>query len=127
MPKRRWHGGGVAGLLCILCACGVDSPTRLARAATGGDPDRGRHLIRQYGCGTCHEIPGAPGARGTIGPPLEKVAMRSFLAGRLSNTPENMMRWIRHPQQEEPGVVMPEMGVTDADARDLAAYLYTLR
>jgi cytochrome c len=114
-------------LLAVVAACGVDNPSRYAREATGGDPNRGRVLVRQYGCGTCHDIPGVPGATGTVGPPLAKVAMRSVLAGHLGNTPANMMRWIRHPQREEPGVVMPEMGVTETDARDLAAYLYTLR
>jgi cytochrome c len=114
-------------LLSVLFGCGVDNPSRLAREATGGDPNRGRLLVRQYGCGTCHEIPGVPGATGAVGPPLAKIAMRSFLAGHLSNTPEHMIRWIRHPQKEEPGVAMPEMGVSETDARDLAAYLYTLR
>jgi cytochrome c2 len=113
-------------LICAaLAACGESK--RLAAADTGGDPDRGRKLVRHYGCGTCHTIPGSPGANGSVGPPLEKVAMRAYLAGRLGNTPENMIRWIRHPQREEPGVAMPEMAVTETDARDLAAYLYTLR
>jgi cytochrome c len=115
-------------MLAALLGCGLDNPSRMAKAASGGgDPDRGRQLIRQYGCGTCHEIPGVAGATGTVGPPLAKVAMRSFLAGHLGNTPANLIRWIQHPQREEPGVAMPEMGVTDTDARDLAAYLYTLR
>jgi cytochrome c len=114
-------------LLAALSACGIDSDSRIAAAATGGNPQKGRALIRSYGCGACHDIPGVPGAAGTVGPPLSRIALRSYIAGHIGNTPENLMAWIRHPQQLEPGVVMPEMGVTQEDARDLAAYLYTLR
>jgi cytochrome c1 len=68
-----------------------------------------------------------PGARGLVGPPLDGVGNRQFIAGELPNTPENLMRWIQHPRQVEPHTLMPEMGVTEQDSRDIAAYLYTLR
>jgi cytochrome c2 len=98
-----------------------------ARGLTGGDPDRGVSAIARYGCGSCHEIPGIRRANGTVGPPLAGVARRTYLAGHVSNTPQDMMRWIQHPQQLEKGTAMPEMNVSDSDARDIAAYLYTLR
>jgi cytochrome c len=94
---------------------------------TGGDPRRGVEAIGRYGCGSCHEIPGVQNARGTVGPPLARIAIRTYLGGRVSNTPADMIRWIQHPQKLEPGTAMPEMGVSDGDARDIAAYLYTLR
>lgn len=93
----------------------------------GGDPDRAPALIRQYGCGTCHRIPGVDGARGGVGPPLIHFAERAYVAGVLPNTPANLMHWIRNPQSVVPGNAMPEMGVAEQDARDIAAYLYTLR
>jgi cytochrome c2 len=93
----------------------------------GGDPARGAALIRDYGCGACHQIPGVADADGLVGPPLSNIALRVYLAGMLRNTPDNMMFWLRHPQQVVPGNVMPDMGVTAPDARDIAAYLYTLR
>jgi cytochrome c2 len=98
-----------------------------ARALTGGDPSRGVSSIGRYGCGSCHEIPGIRRANGTVGPPLAGVARRTYLAGRVSNNPQEMMRWIQHPQELEKGTAMPEMNVSDADARDITAYLYTLR
>ncbi len=98
-----------------------------ARTLTGGDPHRGVEAIGRYGCGGCHQIPGVRGATATVGPPLTGIALRSYLAGRLSNSPDNMRRWIQHPQEVERGTVMPDMGVTDADARDITAFLYTLR
>lgn len=98
-----------------------------ARRLTGGEPRRGRERIAAYGCGTCHEIPGVPGAGATVGPPLARIALRTYLAGHLENTPENMRRWIEHPQAFDAKTAMPEMGVTPEDSRDIAAYLYTLR
>lgn len=94
---------------------------------TGGDPDRGRAAIGRYGCGSCHDIPGIRSARGTVGPPLDGIAVRTYVAGRLPNSPVNMMQWIQHPQHIERGSAMPDTGVTDADARDITAFLYMLR
>ena len=82
--------------------------------------------IRAYGCGTCHEIPGVQGANGTVGPELKDLSERSLLAGQIPNTPDNLVLWIQHPQLVRPGGDMPEMGVTDTDARNIAAYLYSL-
>jgi cytochrome c2 len=94
---------------------------------TGGDPDRGIAAIGRYGCAACHTIPGIRGANAAVGPPLTRIASRSYLAGQIQNTSANMVRWIQHPREVEKGTAMPEMGVTDSDARDIAAYLYTLR
>lgn len=126
----RLHDSGtplVLLLVClIMCACARPGDSS-ARELTGGDPERGAAAIGRYGCASCHEIPGIRRANGTVGPPLTRIASRSYLAGRLSNTPADMMRWIQHPQEIEPGTAMPDMNVTDEDVRDIAAYLYTLR
>jgi glucose dehydrogenase len=98
-----------------------------ATALTGGNPRRGIEAIGRYGCGACHDIPGIRSAKGNVGPSLAHVANRSYLGGQLPNTPANLVRWIQHPQHIERGTAMPEMGVTDTDAKDIAAYLYTLR
>jgi cytochrome c len=97
------------------------------QAVAGGDPSRGERAILAIGCGSCHVIPGIPAADGRVGPPLTDVADRTFLAGgRVRNEPEEVVRWIRNPQAIHPGSAMPDLGVTEADARDIAAYLYTL-
>jgi cytochrome c len=93
----------------------------------GGNPDRGPALLRSYGCGTCHTIAGVTGANGLVGPPLTGIAQRSFIAGVLPNAPENMVRWIEDPKAVDSLTAMPVLGVSPADARDIAAYLYTLR
>jgi cytochrome c2 len=98
-----------------------------AEALTGGHVQAGKVAIVRYGCGACHSIPGVPRADGETGPALAKIASRGFLAGKLPNTPEAMITWIRAPQSINPGGGMPDMGVTDRDGRDIAAYLYTLR
>jgi cytochrome c551/c552 len=92
-----------------------------------GDADNGRLLLRQFGCGACHQIAGVATAQGKIGPPLDGIARRVYLAGRLPNTPENMARWIRSPQSIDPHTTMPDLQVTPAHARDMTAYLYSLR
>jgi cytochrome c len=97
------------------------------RTVPGGNPEAGKVAIRAYGCGACHTVPGVRGATGLAGPPLTHFARRSFIAGEASNTSDNLIRWIRAPESIEPGTAMPNLGVTQGIARDMAAYLYTLR
>jgi cytochrome c2 len=92
-----------------------------------GDPKRGQEAIAGFGCGACHQIPGIRGARGSVGPPLTAFANRTYIAGQLVNSPDNLIRWIVDPQAVEPGTAMPNLGVIPAVARDMAAYLYTLQ
>jgi cytochrome c len=119
----------IASLLLVLaagpgCARGGDSEAVALATATRGDPDRGASAIGRLGCGSCHVVPGVARARGLVGPPLSDFARRSFIAGRMPNTADNLIAWIRWPDSLEPGTVMPTLGVTPADARDIAAYLY---
>jgi cytochrome c1 len=91
-----------------------------------GSPRRGRELLTAYGCPACHDIPGAE-TRGMVGPPLTHIASRSYLAGRIPNERIDMEQWLRHPQQLKPNTAMPNLGVTERDARDIATYLATLK
>lgn len=84
-------------------------------------------MIRQYGCTSCHTIPGIPEANALVGPSLAQIASRMYIAGVLPNTPENMFRWLQNPPAVDPRTAMPNLGVTETDARDMAGYLYTLR
>lgn len=93
----------------------------------GASVERGRQSLAGFGCGSCHEIRGVTGAHGKVGPPLNGVATRSIIAGELPNTPENMVRWIRDPVAIEPNTAMPNLQVSEEAARDMVAYLYTLR
>lgn len=120
----------VCGVACALLgsvACGQRETERAAAAMTNGDPERGQAAITRYGCATCHTIPGIRGADALVGPPLSQIASRSYIAGVLPNTPENMIRWIENPPQVDHLTAMPNLGVSDADARDIAGYLYTLK
>jgi cytochrome c len=94
---------------------------------TGGDPHRGRAAISRYGCSACHTIPGVQGATALVGPPLDRIASRSYIAGVLPNSPDNMIRWIQNPPGVDRMTAMPNLGVTEGDARDIASYLYTLK
>jgi cytochrome c2 len=94
---------------------------------TGGVASRGSQLISIKNCGSCHTIPGIPGARGVVGPPLNFFARRTMIAGELPNTPDNLTHWVQAPQSVLPGNAMPDLGLTEEQARDVAAYLYTLQ
>ena len=134
MPKVYRSTLFFAGLGIALYLVVLALSVPLVRAApplerersVGGDPARGRSLIASYGCGSCHVVPGVPAADSLVGPPLTAYAERAYIAGNLPNTSENLERWLRYPQQVEPGTAMPNLNVTGADARDITSYLYTL-
>ena len=128
MTRQRRTSRALALLLvgsALLGGCREEGVVPRQRVA-GGDPSRGERSIVAYGCGSCHVIPGVPQAEGRVGPPLTDLADRAFIAGQLPNEPDALVRWIRQPQEIRPGSAMPDLGVTDGDARDIAAYLYTL-
>ena len=116
-------------LLTMFCACNDQSQSfrTAAQLTGGGNAQAGMADLRKYGCSGCHTIPGIEGAHGLVGPPLNQFAYRVYIAGRLPNTPENLMLWIQKPQQIVPNNAMPDMGVSEQDSRDITAYLYTLR
>jgi cytochrome c2 len=121
MGLRRSIVPLVAGLaLATGCGGGSSSHREVADASV----DRGATAIQTYGCGSCHQISGIDGATGRVGPSLHGFSDRLYVAGSLPNTTANLVRWIRYPQAVYPGTVMPDLGVTDRDARDIAAYLY---
>jgi cytochrome c len=98
-----------------------------AHELTGGDAAVGKAAFARRRCGSCHSVRGIDGADGQVGPALDKIAVRAFLAGDQPNDPQHMIAWIQHPQAVKPGVGMPEMGLGDQEARDIAGWLYTLR
>ena len=117
----------ITAFVLVLAGCDNLSERRVKDAAVltdGGNARVGKIEIRKYGCNACHEISGVPGAHGLIGPPLTNIGQRYYIAGELANTPNNLMSWIQHPHRIEPHTLMPEMGVSEQDSRDIAAYLY---
>ena len=84
----------------------------------------GRRLIASYGCGACHSIPGIPGADAMAAPPLNCFYQRTYIAGHLPNTKQNLSRWIKNPQLVEPGTAMPDLGVSQEEADNIVAFLY---
>jgi hypothetical protein len=108
----------------LLAAC-----DRLGASGSAEDAaaERGRITMKTWGCGACHVIPGVRGANGEVGPPLGRFAYRAYIAGRLPNQPDNLARWIADPLAVDSQTAMPDLAVPPAVARDMAAYLYTLR
>lgn len=106
-------------LAAMLAACG---PTRPAPGIEG-DPERGKTALMQYACHSCHVVPGIAGSKVYVGRPLDDLAGRRYIAGKVPNTQANLVRWIIDPQAMDPGNAMPAMGVSERDARDISAYL----
>jgi cytochrome c len=97
-----------------------------AIAVTSGDPGRGREAIAQRGCGGCHDIPGIVGAGGRVGPPLKAFAQRAMIGGVVANDSDALIRWLQDPRSVDPKSGMPNLGLDEREARDIAAYLYLL-
>jgi mono/diheme cytochrome c family protein len=129
MRAAASHGRAVAGttgtVLLALSAGGCTQPKTLSRVA--GNVEHGRLVVAASGCGSCHTIASIVGANGHVAAPLAGIANRTLIAGELVNSPENMLRWLRDPPAVDSTTAMPNVRLSDADARDVVAYLYTLR
>lgn len=113
-------------LLLFLAACQEEATASDLPVMPGGDPVAGAELIEVYGCGACHTIPGIDNADALVGPPLTAWGERQTIAGAVPNTPEYLLLWLQNPQALEPGTIMPDVGLSEQEARDVGAYLYTL-
>lgn len=132
-PPTKFTFGLIAAIIVVVALFGIvyeyaQQRTLMrehAAAAVGGDTRRGEAMFIQYGCGSCHALKSVRGATGSVGPPLDGIAVRAIIGGHLANTPDNMQRWIRDPQHVAPGTAMPDLNVGGQDARDITAFLYT--
>ena len=132
-PRNRAAAAVMGGIVAALAIIGValdaaDERRDLrlhAAASTGGDPVRGEAMFIQYGCGSCHGLKHVRKATGAVGPPLDGIAVRTIIGGKLDNTPDNLQAWIRDPQRISPGTAMPDLHVGQRDARDISAFLHT--
>jgi cytochrome c len=124
---RRTAAGLPLALFLALGAVACDRNDNNLPQLAGGDAERGRAVIKKYGCNTCHTIAGVSGANGLVGPPLTGIASRMYIGGVARNTPDHMVAWIENPKQFDSKTAMPNVGVTHRDAVDIASYLYTLK
>ena len=124
----RWTLSAALAAGCLaLAGCTGSATTASYVPNIGANPHRGRALIVHYGCGACHVVPGIYTARGVVGPPLYFFGRRTMIAGELPNSTENLIRWLRNPPAIEPGTSMPNLGLNEKQARDIAAYLESLQ
>ena len=119
-------------LLLVALACNrAETPRQsTAPAAASTDPKvaQGRQLVVQYGCTVCHAIPTVEGNHGALGPSLAGVASRPAISyGVVKNTPENLAQYVQNPASLNPQSSMPPIGLSDADADAVAAFLLTLK
>ena len=126
--KIRFRRLVLTGILAcsalLLAACQGDEPEQLT--VEGGDPERGQELVMAYECGSCHFIPGVEDARGHDAPGLQMWANRAFVAGAAPNEPENVMQFLQDPDSIQPGSAMPDLGISEEEARHITAFLFTV-
>jgi len=134
MLSTRGKAGAVAVAVLIAGSAATfgyrqmhERTARKAALLTGGNPKRGPALIRQFGCGACHKVAGVPGAIGRVGPRLSAISLQGRIAGAQSNTPDHLIQWIVDPKALKADTTMPQTGISEQDARDIAAYLLSLR
>jgi cytochrome c2 len=131
LSNHPWWFSGAAGLaLAVATAIGAawhlqHRSEAIARAMVGGDLARAPAIMRRYGCTGCHTIPGIAGGDGQVGGPLSGIKHRVYVGGVVPNSPQNLVRWIVSPQAFSPRSAMPATGISEAEARDVATYLYS--
>lgn len=111
-----------AGLLAAGCA----DKSGLPRPMAGGDPAAGLAAMERVGCAACHAVPGVSWPEGRTASALKGFGARPLIAGRLPNQPDVLIRFVADAPALAPEIGMPPMPLTPAEARDVAAYLYTL-
>jgi cytochrome c len=122
---------GITALLAALAGAAAvawnaqQQSQTVAIALAGGDLERAPAIIRRYGCAGCHTIPGIPAGDGQVGGPLVDIKRRVYIGGVVANSPENLVGWIVAPQIFSPRSAMPATGISEAEARDVATYLYS--
>jgi cytochrome c2 len=116
----------IVAALSLSLVAGCSGTDDEASPYSASQARRGAELIKAVGCGSCHIVPGIRPADGLVGPPLDHMGKRAFIAGLLRNTPENMVAWLRDPQAFVAGNAMPDVGLSEEEATDIAAYLDTL-
>ncbi len=129
--KYRWIWLAVSALtVASACIAGLiwraqHQSANVAVAMTGGEIARAAEIIRRYGCAGCHTVPGIPGGDGQVGGPLVDIKRRVYIGGVVTNSPDHLIRWIVSPQTYSPRSAMPATGISEDEARDVAAYLYS--
>lgn len=112
--------------MVVLSSCAAEASRPEPVIPVGGDPGLGRETIVEYGCGSCHTIPGIPEADALVGPPLDSWSGRAYIAGILTNSPDNLATFLENPDSVSPGTAMPDLQLTDEDIAAIVAYLFTL-
>lgn len=122
--------------LLAVSACGrtetpsmpaAPKPPATAQTTVTSGLENGKLLMQQYGCLTCHIVPGIDGPRGMVGPSLEAFASRPKILDKIPNTDENLVSYLQNPSAIDPQTSMPNLGISAEEAKDIAAYLATLK
>lgn len=124
---RAWRPAATSAIMLIGLAGCEQGEIPAEQRVIGADPAAGRAAISAVACGVCHVIPGIRGANGIVGPSLAGFGKRQLIGGVAPNQPAMLIRWVKDAPSIAPNTGMPELPLTEAQARNVAAYLFTLR
>src|SRR3954452_19450205 len=134
LSRAKLTAGGAVVLVLAALGSGLAYATyaqhqaaKKAAQLTGGDPKRAPDLLRRFGCAACHRIGNVASPGGLVGPELNRIGTHIYIAGVRPNTPQNLIEWIVNPAAVKPGTAMPVTGISQEEAKHVAAYLLTLR
>jgi mono/diheme cytochrome c family protein len=97
---------------------------------SGASKEKGRKLVEERACGTCHELGGAPLPVKPAAADPRDVDRTISLAPDLRHArdkwrPDALVKWLVDPKSLKSDAIMPAPGLSEAEARDVALYLFT--
>jgi len=99
---------------------------KAAAPEPSGDAAEGKSVFARSACVGCHTIRGV--SAGALGPDLSHFGSRElFGAGLWPTTVDNVVAWLKDPPALKPGSRMPNLHLSDAEAKALAVYLTSLK
>lgn len=111
--------------LIMFAAC---DPAQIEPPVAANDQIlRGEAAAERLGCGACHDMPGVNWPKGRVGPPLAGFGERALIAGAAPNEAPLLAKFVRDAPSIVPASGMPAIPMSDAEARDIAAWLGNLR
>jgi cytochrome c oxidase subunit II len=147
-PNEMWLQTAEPRLYLGQCAeyCGTQHAGMLLRLQVDSKPDfevwlaneskpavedvsarRGKEAFLSQSCVNCHTVRGTP-ASGKFGPDLTHLAARQTIAsGLIELNRTNLRRWIKNPQHDKPGCLMPAFGLNDEQVDVITEYLMSLK
>lgn len=128
MPNFQFNDEQAEAVTAFLMDISSTNPFEFASpkgAYAGGNAERGKLLFESVGCQACHVVGEMTKVRETRGTSYDIAPELSRVGSKVS--PDWMYDWIRNPRHYNPTTKMPSLRLSDAEAKDIVAFLMTLK